>query len=253
LNQDHPVEGLFPPQDAQRAQVVEQIHHPPEEFGANRSRWTLALLQVLCPYLSGLKTLSGVWRRLRLWGIRRKRGRQHVTSPDPQYSQKLEAIEEVIAQARQNPQETVLLYSDETTLYRQPPVGLAYHEQRGGGKHQPRALRSYKSNTKHRVVAALDAVLGCVLFAQGYKIGVKALCRFLEQVRLAYGETIRIVLVWDNWPVHSHPEVLKAAQRYGIELLFLPTYAPWTNPVEKVWLKLKEEVIRYCQLNEPLA
>ena len=29
----------------------------------------------------------------------------------------------------------------------------------------------------------------------------------------------------------------------GIELLFLPTYAPWTNPVEKLWKKLKQEVV----------
>jgi len=184
-----------------------------------------------------------VWRRLKTWRIRRKRGRQHVTSPDPAYCQKLAAIEEASAQARAHPDKVVLLYSDETTIYRQPPVGLAYHEQGRGGKHQPCAQHSYARNTKHRVVAALDVVLGRILFAQGHKIGVQALCRFLEQVRTAYGETIRIVLVWDNWLIHTHPDVLQAAQRCHIELLFLPTYAPWTNPVEKLWRKLKEEVI----------
>ena len=242
-SQDRHADGLFPPEDSERMDVVEQIHHSPEVFGANRSRWTLIVLMSLCPYLSGLRTLSGVWRRLKSWRIRRKRGREHVTSPDPAYSEKLEAINKAIAQGRAHTQEVVVLYSDETTLYRQPQVGLAYHEQGRGGKHQPRAERSYKSNTKHRIVAVMDAVLGRVLFAEGNKIGVHALCRFLEYIRCVYGETMRIVLIWDNWKVHTHPDVLEAAGRFRVELLFLPTYAPWTNPIEKLWRKLKQEII----------
>jgi transposase len=204
----------------------------------------LALLRQLCPVLAGLGTLSGVWRRLRQWRIRRKRGRSHVTSPDPAYDAKLAAVA-VVAQAARTPSpETVLLYSDEFTFYRQPSVGVAYHEQGSGGKHQPHAERSYAKNTKYRVVAVLDAVLGRVLFASGSKIGVKALCRFLTQVRTAYGATVRIVWVWDNWPVHNHPQVVAAAQEQRIELLYLPTYAPWTNPIEKLWGKLQEELLR---------
>ncbi len=32
------------------------------------------------------------------------------------------------------------------------------------------------------------------------------------------------------------------ARHSKIKLLFLPTYAPWTNPMEKVWLRFKQEV-----------
>jgi len=69
------------------------------------------------------------------------------------------------------------------------------------------------------------------------------LCRWLEQVRAFYGEEMRIVLAWDNWPVHRHEKVLAAAEAQRIELLFLPTYAPWTNPIEKLWRKLKQELV----------
>jgi transposase len=229
--------------DAARGEALEQIHRSPALYGAARSRWTLALLQRLCPVLAGLGTLAGVWRRLRKWRIRRKRGRQHVTSPDPSYATKVAAVQAVDQQARTQPEQMVLLYSDEFTFYRQPSVGLAYHEQGSGGKHQPRAERSYAKNTKYRVVAVLDAVRGRVLFTSGSKIGVKALCRFLPQVRVAYGESVRIVWVWDNWPVHLHPEVVTAAQAQRIELLYLPTYAPWTNPIEKLWGKLQAELL----------
>jgi transposase len=221
--------------------LLEQIHQSPQLFGVLRSRWTLALLQQLAPALGSLTTLSGVYRRLRRWKVRRKRGRASVTSPDPAYRPKMAAVEAVEKEARQQPAATVLLYSDELTVYRQPPVGSAYGEQKSGGKYQPRAQRSHASNTKLRVVGVLDAVLGRVLFSTASKIGVKELCRFLKTVRQAYGESPRIVFVWDNWPVHYHPQVVAAATECRIELLYLPTYAPWTNPIEKLWGKLHEE------------
>ena len=33
-----------------------------------------------------------------------------------------------------------------------------------------------------------------------------------------------------------------------VELLWLPTYAPWTNPIEKVWRKLYQEVLHQHRL-----
>lgn len=72
----------------------------------------------------------------------------------------------------------------------------------------------------------------------------------------------------DNWPVHFHPDVLAALQPQSfkwplhvppnwptepsskarrlnlpIQLLQLPTYASWTNPIEKLWRWLKQEVL----------
>jgi transposase len=48
-----------------------------------------------------------------------------------------------------------------------------------------------------------------------------------------------------NWPVHFHGSVQDhlAARNGRIRLLPLPTYAPWTNPVEKLWLKLTRELL----------
>lgn len=54
-----------------------------------------------------------------------------------------------------------------------------------------------------------------------------------------------IYIALDNWPVHFHGYVRDhlAARNSRIRLLPLPTYAPWTNPMEKVWLKLSREVL----------
>ena len=37
--------------------------------------------------------------------------------------------------------------------------------------------------------------------------------------------------------------MLAGLQSSKINLVFLPTYAPWLNPIEKVWRKLKQEIL----------
>lgn len=190
-----------------------------------------------------MRSLSGVWRLLRRWHIGFKRGRRHVTSPDPEYRSKMQALEQGLGAARAEPDKVSLLYCDETTCYRHPVVAQAWHEQGSGGKCQKKATCSHKANNVRRIVGSLDALTGRVLYKANSRIGVSQLCAFLRQVRRAYGADRRLLLVWDNWPVHRLDHVLQEACDQRIELLWLPTYAPWTNPIEKLWKKLKEEVL----------
>lgn len=166
-----------------------------------------------------------------------------MSSPDPDYARKLEAIAQVIEAARRAPEKVSVLYSDETTCYRHPFLGNAYHEQGADGTHQPTVVQTPGSNTKRRLVGTLDALTGRVLYRANSKIGVHQLVAFLKQVRKAYGPERRLVLIWDNWPIHFYDNVLAEAEAQRIELLYLPTYAPWTNPIEKLWRKLKQEVV----------
>ena len=79
----------------------------------------------------------------------------------------------------------------------------------------------------------------------------------------------RLYVILDNWPVHYHPDVLVALEpqeaswprrlsaswptaptaqaraRWGdlqlpIQLVSLPTYASWENPIEKLWRWAKQ-------------
>lgn len=45
--------------------------------------------------------------------------------------------------------------------------------------------------------------------------------------------------------MHAHPAVLTQAQAETIELVWLPTYAPWTNPIEKLWRWLKADLLHH--------
>lgn len=197
-----------------------------------------------------MTTLSGVYRRMRRWRIGWKRGRQHVTSPDPEYVPKMAAIQAALALARLDPANVSVLYSDETTCHRQPFVGNAWHEQGSDGAHQPTADLSHRANSVRRIVGTLDAVTGRVLYRANSRIGVSQLCAFLKQVRKTYGPGRRLILIWDNWPIHFYDNVIQTAQEQNIELLRLPTYAPWTNPIEKLWRKLKQEVLCMHSLSQ---
>lgn len=166
-----------------------------------------------------------------------------MTSPDPDYSTKMAAIEAALEEARKHPEAVSVLYADETSCFRQPRVGFSWHEQGKAGKHQPQAVQTPGTNSVRRIVGSLDALSGRVLYRANSRIGVWQLCAFIKQVRKAYGAKKRLILVWDNWSVHGLDKVVEMAQEHKIELLFLPTYAPWTNPIEKLWRKLKQEIV----------
>jgi hypothetical protein len=218
-------------------------------------------------------SLSGVWRILAKHRLRWKRGRDHVRSPDPDYRAKLAHLATIRAEVEASPADAVLLYQDEVTYYRQPSLASGYAP---AGSTDPRAERSVKSNATTRVIGALDAHTGRVVVRQRTKIDVPALIRFYQALVDAYPGR-RIYLVLDNWPVHFHPDVLAAlepqacpfpflrprhwpttpsprAKRLNlpIQLVLLPTYSPWLNPIEKLWRWLKQDVLHLHRLADDL-
>ncbi len=213
--------------------------HPLGLWGLPNTHWTLRLLSRWCPSFFWLSE-SGVWRRLKKWKIRLRRTRSHITSPDEHYCQKVALLKRVQELAARD--EVVLLYGDEHTFYRQPLAGRVWSPQGSGGQSQPRCVRHTKSDTKRRTIAGLNARTGQVHWHGCSKSRLRELCLFLKQLRQAYQQE-RVVLVWDNWPVHLHKQVLTCAHQQNIELLFLPTYSPWLNPIEKMWGWLKRDVL----------
>jgi len=203
------------------------------------ARWALAALRDSLGWLAGLSA-SGVWRLLDRCDVRYRRGREHLHSPDPGYDAKLAAVRRAKAEARRSGGRVALVYLDEFTYYRRPSLARAYAA--AGGPGAP-AEQGYRGNAKRRVIAALDALSGRLTYWQGARAGAAELGRFFRRLRAAYPGAARVYVALDNWPVHFLPGVLAAAGAAGVVLLRLPTYAPWTNPAEKVWRKLKQEVL----------
>lgn len=268
---------LHPTATAARDALLQVVRRDPRAFGIPDSRWTLARIREVVDWLrtTSLPGIHQLFDRLR---ISYKRGRDHVQSPDPDYLAKLAAIAVFLERAQTTGGKVVTLYLDEITYYRQPTLACAYEEV---GKRQPLAERSYQANTPTRIVGTLDPGSGRVLYLQHPKIGVADLVKFFQSVRDSYTDADRLNLVVDNWPVHFHPDLLvalepqenpwpkhlparwattpspAAVKRWGqlclpIQLRPLPTYASWTNPIEKLWRKLRQEVLHLHRLADRL-
>lgn len=237
---------LFPPvHDAASAaqQVQEVVHRSPVLYGHDRHSWTLTALSQTISWMR-LLSRPGVCKLLRRLHVVYKRGRAHVHSPDLEYDQKMAAIEAAQEEARQAPGEVILLYEDEFTAFLRPLVGSSYRR---------RGVRGQKATgataEKVRLAACVDAMTGRVVWRRRSRYNVKEMYRFFWYVQKQYPQARVIYLALDNWPVHFHAYVqehlatMKPANR--LRFLPLPTYAPWTNPTEKYWLKLSREWLRF--------
>jgi hypothetical protein len=258
--------------------LLHLVRRSPRAYGHKRNRWSLPTIRASCAWLQHT-SLGGVARVLKRLRIHRKRARDYIHSPDPHYTAKLAEVARVRDLARQQPGQIIVVFMDEVTIYRQPTLSSEYE---AAGADGPRAKRSLHSDSELRVVATLCDQDGRVVFRRANKITIETLIAFFQQLCAAYPEAQRIYVVQDNWPVHIHPDVLvalepqettftralppswssspsaAAVRKWGqlklpIQLVPLPTYASWTNPIEKLWRLLRQEHLHLHQLAEDLT
>ncbi len=161
-------------------------------------------------------------------------------SPDPDYPVKSARLRSAWQEVLKDPTSVVLLSQDELTSYRCPTVFCDYAT---AGSDAPLAAQGIGYNTSRRIAGCLDAYTGRFITGPRSAFDHQTFLRYLPAVEARYERAERIYIALDNWPVHFQPDVLTALQSSKITLVFLPTYAPWLNPIEKVWRKLKQEIL----------
>jgi hypothetical protein len=132
-----------------------------------------------------------------------------------------------------------MLFEDEASFYRQPSVAPLFAPK---GRIQPRCHYSHRSNSAVRAAVVLDAVGGRTAHEMRSHFTAAAVASFVKKVSAWADWAEQIFWVMDNWPVHSHEKVDKAmAADPRMRTLWLPTYAPWLNPSEKVWKWVRQK------------
>lgn len=265
--QDAAGSPVFPPQyssnEEARQALLEVLGSDPRLHGKRQSRWDAAALREVCPWLN-ISSPSGLSRLCTRLHISFQRGRDYLHSPDPQYCGKCMQLAECMIRALCQPERYVLLYLDEVSFYRQPSTG---YDRAEAGREQPLSRRSHRSNTCSRIVGAMELTSATVLYRSCSKCSPSQLLALYRQICERYAEAEEIYVVQDNWPVHFHPGLLAHLQpqefryapyvpqnwhasardrtskeRLPIRLINLPTYAPWLNPIEKLWRALRQNV-----------
>jgi transposase len=189
------------------------------------------------PWLAEV-SLPGICKLLKRLNVCYRRGQAHVHSPDQRYDQKLADITNARILAQSAPQEVVFLYEDEFTVFSRPSVGRCS---------QPCGCKGAKATgaalMTRRLAGCVDVATGAVIVRPRDRFNVKEMYRFFYFVEKQYPDADIMYIALDNWPLHFHGDVTDhlKARNSRIRWLRLPTYAPWTNPMEKVWLKFSRE------------
>lgn len=234
--------------EAVREELVEILHAGPGDAarrevavaksGPAPSRWTLRTMRASVDWLTDY-TLSGVWRVLQSCALGLHNSGARLFSPDPDYASKVRRLHRCLRDAARHPDTVVALFLDEFGYQRWPEVAPTWG---GEGAVAQRA----GNNQQWRTIGALNALTGQVNYLDGYIVGRQQVSKFYALLDRVYPKKIeRMYVVQDNWNIHSHPDVLTALADYPrIQPVWLPTYAPWLNPIEKLWRWLRQDILK---------
>jgi transposase len=239
--------GRFEENEAVKEDLLETLRAGPGEAarqevavaenGPAPSRWTLRTIRASVAWLTEY-TLSGVWRALQAWGLGLHASCTRLFSPDPDYRSKVRRLHRCLRDTARHPDTVVALFLDEFGYQRWPEVAPTW------GLEAAVAQRA-GNNQQWRTIGALNAVTGQVNYLDGYIVGRQQVIKFYTQLDRAYSEVDRIYVIQDNWNIHTHPDVLTALAGYPrITPVWLPTYAPWLNPIEKLWRWVRQAVLK---------
>lgn len=188
-------------------------------------------------------TLSGVWRFLQRRGLRLRSARVQQYSPDPEYTAKVANLEMCLWEARRYPQDVAAVFIDEMGYARWPDPAPDW----AGAA--PVADRQKANNGLWRLIGGLNALTGQVSHLDNYIVGRAKVIEFYEQLVADYPGVRPLYVIQDNWSIHRNPEVLEALKAWPqVEPVWLPTYAPWLNPIEKLWRWLRQDVLKRHRL-----
>ena len=140
-------------------------------------------------------------------------------------------------QTSDKPQESVVLFMDAVHCVWQAVLGILWSIERI-------LIPAASGRKRVNVLGAYDPVANKLLkiITRTY-INSFTVCDMLRQIAAAYmGKFVTVVL--DNASYQHCELVINTAKALGIELLFLPTYSPNLNLIERLWKFLKSECLK---------
>lgn len=228
------------------------LKYSPRDFGFLRSRWCCGVMVLVLLETYELQVSRETVRRwLQQEQIVWRRPRPVVGPRDPRREIKLQALRQLLASL---PANEIAVFQDEGDINTNPKLGALWMR-RG---RQARVVTP-GTNEKRYLSGSLNWQTGALIVTESLpKEGRSAalFIRHLEDLRRRLLRYRKIHVICDNARSHTSQAVQKYLQRWSQRLVlhFLPTYAPDTNPIERIWWHLHEEITRChrCQSLEEL-
>ena len=228
------------------------VQSSPRDFGFLRSRWSCQGMVLVVLETYELRVSQETVRRwLQKEQIVWRRPRPVVGPSDPQQEAKLQALRQLLARL---PANDIAVFQDEVDVNTNPKIGAMWMR-RG----QQATVVTPGTNEKRYLAGSLNWRTGALILTEGLPQEGRTTALFLRHLddlrrHLLCYRTIHVIC--DNARSHKSQAVQKYLKRWGhrIVLHYLPTSAPETNPIERIWWHLHEELTRChrCQSMEDL-
>jgi len=223
---------------AVEASLTALLQHDPQRIDRRflATCWTTAMLVLLCATQLHLTVCRSTIRStLQRLGLRWRRPRLAMPrSPDPRKAAKQWQIAAAIVGA---PPNTAIVYADESRIQTLPLV-RAMWQQRG----QQVRIPTPGTNRAITIFGALNIRTGRWDYMLRDRMQADDFLLFLTYLLACYRDQ-HIILIVDNYSSHTAQKVRAwVADEPRLDLLFLPTHCAHLNPVERVWLQLKNTI-----------
>jgi transposase len=225
---------------ALRRSVLAILHSVPHLCGWCRTRWSCATIALELYTRRGLAVSAETVRRWLheldwVW----KRAKLSAKDDDPQRVEKLARIRVAFEQVRAG---VALFFADELDISLLPKVGYQWMP-----KGTQVEVMTPGTNEKRYLAGALEITTGIISHCVWYRKTTGLFLDLLDTLDRAYPARAfsHLFVVADNAKIHHAAEVEQwLAVHPRFELLYLPTYCPRANPIERTFGDVHDKCTR---------
>jgi transposase len=227
--------------------VFALLHSPPSSYGINRTTWRMEDLHNVLAQAGHRISESRIRRIIKAGGFRWRKAKTVLTSNDPQYQSKLEAIQAILSELK--PDEAFFSIDD---------YGPFAVKQKGGRKRvgpgEKYVVQQWQKSKGWMILtAALELSRNQVTHFYSLKKNTAEMIKMADLLRQQYRGCRSIYLSWDAASWHISKKLIahlktanKEAVRDGSPLVWtapLPAGAQFLNVIESVFSGMSRAII----------
>jgi transposase len=216
--------------------MIELIENDPQRAGYLATFWTVAMLVLaVADKLKVVLSSSSIRGTLHQLGLRW--GRPRLAMPNKVDPEKAEKQWKIVKAIAVSPSDAAILYADEARIQLMPLIRAMWH-----WAGQQIRVPTPGTNVTRTLFGALNIRTGQWTYLVRQRMRKEDFIAFLEHLLVVYPHRL-IILVVDNYSSHTAHVVKEWLESHPrLQLYYLPTYCSHLNPVENIWLRLKNKI-----------
>ena len=207
------------------------LKRSPHAYGWCRMRWSCATLSLQLAAQRGyMVSRETIRRSLHHLGYRWKRARHAARDDDQQRVAKLAHVPYIVETL---PKQATIFFADELDIHLLPKLG--YEWMRRGTQTQ---VMTPGKNEKNYLAGALNHLTGKLLHVGGERKNRWLFIDLLKVIdsKCPATQFTKVYVVVDNYRIHTAKAVVEwVASHPRFELVWLPSYCPRANPIERAF------------------